>query len=107
VERVATKVVLHEIPGISRISILLNDKEGGERCLITDGVNIPGFYDLHDFIDLNNIYTNDIASVLRHYGVEAARNAIIKEVGGVFEVYGIGVDHRHLTLIADYMVSFS
>lgn len=39
----------------------------------------------------------------RHYGVEAARAAIMKEVRNVFGVYGIAVDLRHLGLIADYM----
>ncbi|KAG1449664.1 hypothetical protein G6F56_008577 [Rhizopus delemar] len=56
-----------------------------------------------DIIDVNYIDTNDIAAILKTYGVEAARNAIIKEVGSVFGVYGIKVDRRHLTLIADYM----
>lgn len=56
-----------------------------------------------DLIDINYIDTNDIAAILRTYGVEAARNAIIKEVASVFGVYGIKVDRRHLTVIADYM----
>ena len=56
-----------------------------------------------DLLDINFIDTNDIAAILQTYGVEAARNAIIKEIAGVFEVYGIKVDRRHLTLIADYM----
>ena len=47
--------------------------------------------------------TNDIAAILRTYGVEAARKAIVKEISGVFAVYGIEVDTRHLSLIADYM----
>lgn len=29
----------------------------------------------------------------------------MKEISGVFGAYGIDVDPRHLTLIADYMVS--
>ena len=53
---------------------------------------------------MNNIYTNDIAVVLRVYGVEAARAVIIKEISSVFQMYGIAVDARHLTLVADYMV---
>jgi DNA-directed RNA polymerase I subunit RPA1 len=56
-----------------------------------------------DIIDVNSIYSNDIAAILRTYGVEAARSAIIREIAGVFDVYGIGVDLRHLSLIADYM----
>lgn len=39
------------------------------------------------------------------YGVEMARAAILREVGGVFSAYKIDVDVRHLELIADYMVS--
>ena len=34
-----------------------------------------------------------------------ARAAIVREISGVFGVYNIEVDLRHLELIADYMVS--
>jgi hypothetical protein len=37
-------------------------------------------------------------------GVEAARQSIVNEIGAVFNVYGISIDTRHLSLIADYMV---
>ena len=40
---------------------------------------------------------------MRQYGVEAARTAITKEIQSVFAPYGISVDYRHLSLIADYM----
>jgi hypothetical protein len=33
-----------------------------------------------------------------------ARAAIVREMSGVFRVYNIDVDIRHLELIADYMV---
>lgn len=72
----------------------------------TDGVNFHGIWLLSDDIDLSKIYTNDIAAVLANYGVEAARAAIMQEIAGVFGVYGINVDPRHLSLIADYMVIF-
>lgn len=42
--------------------------------------------------------------MFRHYGVEAGRDTIIKEVKTVFGVYGIDVNFRHLSLVADYMV---
>ncbi len=38
------------------------------------------------------------------YGIEMARAAVVKEMSGVFRVYNIEVDIRHLELIADYMV---
>ena len=41
--------------------------------------------------------------MLAAYGVEACRACIVREVSGVFGAYGIGVDPRHLSLIADFM----
>lgn len=71
----------------------------------TEGANFTGAWRFgYGSLDLNQIYSNDIAAILRTYGVEAARSTIIKEMSGVFGAYGIGVDKRHLTLIADYMV---
>ena len=55
-------------------------------------------------IDEDEIYSNDIYAFLCTYGVEAARQAILREVGSVFKAYSIDVDMRHLELIADYMV---
>lgn len=37
--------------------------------------------------------------------MEAGRATILREIAGVFDVYKIDVDARHLELIADYMVS--
>jgi DNA-directed RNA polymerase beta' subunit len=54
-------------------------------------------------VDINRLSSNDINAVLMHYGVEAARMCIVKELRAVFDAYGIGVDVRHLYLIADYM----
>jgi DNA-directed RNA polymerase I subunit RPA1 len=39
----------------------------------------------HAIIDVNSIETNDIACVLKTYGVEAARGAIVKEMNSVFQ----------------------
>lgn len=72
----------------------------------TDGVNFQDIWFFSDEIDLSTIYTNDIAAVLSNYGVEAARAAIMQEIASVFGVYGINVDPRHLSLIADYMVCY-
>jgi DNA-directed RNA polymerase I subunit RPA1 len=53
--------------------------------------------------DVNAISCNDVYAMLTTYGVEAARATIMKEVQAVFGAYGIGVDSRHLSLIADFM----
>ena len=54
-------------------------------------------------VDCDRIVTNNPAAMLRVLGVEAARATIVREVMAVFGAYGIGVDPRHLSLIADHM----
>ncbi|RUS34142.1 DNA-directed RNA polymerase I complex large subunit Nuc1 [Jimgerdemannia flammicorona] len=104
VEKVCHDVIIHEIPGISRCFQYINPTENDKtKSLATEGVNLRGMWLYNDVIDVNKISTNDIAAMLRTYGVEAARATLMNEISGVFEAYGIEVDPRHLTLIADYM----
>ena len=55
------------------------------------------------FLQLDRLYSNDIYGISQTYGIEAANRVIIKELKEVFQMYGIAVDWRHLSLIADYM----
>ncbi|BFZ63239.1 hypothetical protein YB2330_004359 [Saitoella coloradoensis] len=104
VEQVCTQTIMHELKGIDRCFRLPNESEmDTSRNLATEGINFKGMWEYQDIIDKDTMYSNDIAAILRTYGVEAARSAIVREVSGVFGVYGIGVDTRHLSLIADYM----
>ncbi|CCM05554.1 uncharacterized protein FIBRA_07781 [Fibroporia radiculosa] len=110
VEKACVKTVVREIPGITDC---FKGEESGpagdpKYTLTTNGSNIPGLWqfacrDADSMIDENGIYSNDIYAILCAYGVEAARATILREIGGVFGVYKIDVDSRHLELIADYM----
>ncbi|KAL6145258.1 hypothetical protein ACLB2K_055946 [Fragaria x ananassa] len=73
------------------------------RAVQTAGVDFATLWKLQDDLDVNYIYSNNIHAMLNTYGVEAARETIIKEISNVFKVYGISVNIRHLSLIADYM----
>jgi len=42
-------------------------------------------------------------AVLKKFGIEAARSCMIGEIKGVFGGYGIQIDPRHLSLIADFV----
>ena len=75
----------------------------GPTKVQTDGINFTGVWAHSDLIDVDNITTNDVGTTLRIYGVEAARATLMREVRAVFGAYGIGVDPRHLGLIADFM----
>ncbi|KAI0876332.1 DNA-directed RNA polymerase I subunit RPA1 [Hypoxylon argillaceum] len=111
VQEAVRKSLIQQIPGIrscvyvadEKVEDLYTGKEVKRPVIHTDGVNLEAMQKYGDFIDPNSIKTNDIAAVLRVYGVEAARQSIIHELGGVFGGHGISVDKRHLNLIGDYM----
>ena len=107
VEQLVEAVLLRSTPHISR-AFVVEKSTGGLQgtksfAVATDGVNFHALAAYADVLDVDRLYSNDIAAILRHYGVEAARAAISKEVQSVFAPYGISVDYRHLSLIADYM----
>ena len=101
VEDVCKKCVVREVKNIGRC--LHPSDEQGVRQLVTEGVNFQEMWEHDSFINVNNIRSNDVAAVLKVYGVEAARNTIVNEINRVFSTYAISVSSRHLDLIADYM----
>ena len=116
VEACCRQTIVREIPGIVRCFPDSNDdsdndsdsntgSKSAKPCsLTTEGVNIRGVWEAaFDVLDVHRVYTNDIHALLDTLGVEAARCALTREIAGVFRVYGISVDARHLSLIADYM----
>ncbi|KAG1833461.1 hypothetical protein EV424DRAFT_1479615 [Suillus variegatus] len=109
VERTCLRTVIREIPGITDcFSAVVKERGVGKIRLTTNGSNLRGIWQFtgatdDNIIDLDTIYSNDIYSILKAYGVEMARAAILREIGGVFDAYKIDVDGRHLELIADYM----
>lgn len=72
-------------------------------ALQTTGVEFSTLWQFQDVLDVRYIYSNNIHAMLTTFGVEAARETIIREIQHVFGSYGISVNMRHLTLIADYM----
>ncbi|XP_055854133.1 DNA-directed RNA polymerase I subunit RPA1 [Episyrphus balteatus] len=100
IKELADKAIIHQVPKIKR-AILYKTNE--ELLLKTDGINIVEMFKHNKILDVNRIYSNDIHGIAATYGIEAAAKVIVKEVQNVFKVYGITVDPRHLSLIADYM----
>lgn len=101
VEEICKKSVIREVPHIDRC--VHSEPVNNKRMLVTEGVNFQAMWDQEAFIDVDAITSNDVASVLRTYGVEAARNTIVNEINNVFSRYAISVSFRHLDLIADMM----
>lgn len=96
----AMKSVIHEVKNIKRA---ITNKEKDVLYLKTEGINIVQMFKYNYLLDVNKLYSNDIHAIAHTYGIEAANKVIIKEIQNVFNVYGITVDPRHLTLVADYM----
>ncbi|GLC72049.1 hypothetical protein PLESTF_001198600 [Pleodorina starrii] len=102
VERVAAITLVRSTPGIDKVYVV--EAQGKESAKVqTDGVNFEGAWHHSDLANVNALTTNDIYAMYTTFGVEAARATIMREVQSVFSAYGIGVDPRHLSLIADFM----
>ena len=81
---------------------VIRKSENGEYIIYCEGTNfmqvlrIPG-------VNPMKTYTNHIHEIAETLGIEAARNAIIKEAKKVLKEQGLDVDERHITLVADLM----
>lgn len=108
IAREARHTFVHRVGNISRALIVkdVGARDRGAKCdkmIKTEGVSLLSLVRFNHILDLNSIYSNDIHAIARTYGIEAASQAIRREMANVFAVYGIEVDPRHLSLIADYM----
>lgn len=102
VERAASVTLVRSKPKIQQAFI--NEENDRGRCLQTAGVNFEEIWKLPSAkVEHNKLASNDIWAIRCAYGVEAARLNIVEQIRSVFGAYGISVDPRHLSLIADYM----
>jgi DNA-directed RNA polymerase I subunit RPA1 len=99
--KVSAGVVIREVSGI-RSSFVI-EATGEPIKVMTEGVNLNVIPSMSSMIDVNKLRSSDIWAMMQAYGVEAGRACIVEEIGNVFASYGIAVNPRHLTLIADYM----
>ncbi len=93
------------IKGIRRTVIQEHvDESTGKReyVIIAEGSNLAEVLKV-DGIDPTRVETNNIYEIAEVLGIEAARNAIIKEIMDVLQNSGLDVDIRHVMLVADMM----
>ena len=101
-ERFIDRLSAIGIKGIPDIKRVLTIYEDGEWVIKTEGsdlnksLTIPG-------VDPLRVTTNDVYEIATMFGIEAARNALIKEAMSVLEEQGLDVDIRHVMLVADIM----
>jgi DNA-directed RNA polymerase subunit A" len=88
------------VKGIKDITQVLPVKRKEEFLIVAAGSSLKKILDM-DFVDAARTATNDIHEIAKTLGIEAARQAIVDEVYKVIETQGLGVDIRHIMLIAD------
>lgn len=96
----AEQTHLVRVPRLTKCFI--TDTQGFD--VVTEGSNLLAVFKLGEgLVDFSKLETNDMKGILDTYGVEALRMALVKEFFKIFDNYGIPVNMRHLSLIADYM----
>ncbi|MFQ6095556.1 MAG: DNA-directed RNA polymerase subunit A'', partial [Candidatus Bathyarchaeia archaeon] len=89
------------VPGIRRVLVTERD---GEWFINTDGSNLQRILRIPG-VDPTRTVTNNIHEIAETLGIEAARNAIVKEAISVLEEQGLDVDVRHVMLVAGIMTA--
>jgi DNA-directed RNA polymerase I subunit RPA1 len=102
IEKQLESTFIRELSGIGKCHAN-QEKDEDEVIITTEGVNFSEIWKYENLFELNRISSNDVVSVLKTYGVEAAGRTIVNEIGSIFSHYGISVDKRHLNLISDFM----
>ncbi len=95
-----SKTLVKGIAGI-RKAVVVRSKEG-EYFIRASGFNIGELVAFEE-VDPSRVYTNNVMEILRVFGIEAARNALVFEIKQVMEMQNLFVDPRHIMLLADAM----
>ena len=96
------KILNAKIKGVKGIKRAIVQKKGNEYVIVTDGSNLEGVMGIKG-IDYTKIQTNNIHEIAEVFGIEAAREAIAREIKRVLDEQGLDVDLRHILLVADMM----
>ncbi|MHA1515139.1 MAG: DNA-directed RNA polymerase subunit A'' [Candidatus Heimdallarchaeaceae archaeon] len=101
--KLAEKVREIPIKGIKNVNrVVVMKSKDSKYYLQSEGSNfsellrIPG-------VDPTRCYTTDINQIAETLGIEAARNALVKESLSVMKEQGLDVDKRHVMLVSDLM----
>ncbi len=100
--RLLDQVSSHHVVGVPGVKRVLVTEEEGRWVIRTDGSNLAKVLEVEG-VDPANTTTNNVHETSKTLGIEAARNALIREGAGVLEEQGLDVDLRHIMLVADIM----
>jgi len=103
-QRTLEQMKTTRIKGIDGIRRAIIRKRGERYVIYTEGSNLAKVLEL-PYSDPSQTTTNSIQEIFDVLGVEAARNAIIKEANDTLQEQGLTVDIRHIMLVSDMMTN--
>jgi DNA-directed RNA polymerase subunit A" len=101
-QKAKRKILNLTISGIKGIENAIIRKENGKWIIETIGSNLEEVLNLKE-IDKKRAMSNNIYEVYKIFGIEAARNLIIREASKTIQQQALDVDIRHIILVADIM----
>ncbi|MEE8198091.1 MAG: DNA-directed RNA polymerase subunit A'' [Thermoplasmata archaeon] len=93
-----------KIKGIDGVKRAIIRRLGDEYVIYTEGSNLAAALDL-PYVDQVRTNSNNITEIFEVLGVEAARNAIVREAASTLAEQGLTVDIRHIMLVSDMMTN--
>ena len=101
-QKIKLKIFDIRLKGLTGIEQAMVTKGNDEWVITTIGSNLKKVIKIEG-IDSTRVYSNNIKEIEKLFGIEAARNAIIKEACDTLADQGLIVDPRHIVLVSDMM----
>jgi len=77
-------------------------EKNSEYVIYTKGINMEAIKNIVG-VDLNRTYCNNIITIYENFGIEAARNFIIRQIIIVLTSNGSGTNYQHIEIFGDLM----
>ncbi|MFH4974741.1 hypothetical protein AB6A40_001450 [Gnathostoma spinigerum] len=97
-----SSVTVKGLPNVVRCVIHADEKKGDSYNLLVEGTDFKSVMATMG-VDGRRTHFNNALTVAETLGIEAARISIISEILTTMEAHGIGLDQRHVMLLADVM----
>ena len=116
-QNMLTEIDLKGVQGIKKVFIVKHEKEAQrvnaetghwepvqEWVLDTQGTNLKEVLAVHG-VDTERTSSNNVVEIFNVFGIEAARNSLLRELRMVIEFGGSYVNYRHIGLLVDIMTT--
>ncbi|KRY41933.1 DNA-directed RNA polymerase III subunit RPC1 [Trichinella spiralis] len=98
------KVIVHGLPSVKRCIIQADEQTGEKYKLLVETRDYLSVI-ATEGVDTAKTVSNHPIDVAKVLGIEAAREVIITEIMNTMAGHGIGLDFRHVMMLADLMTN--